>query len=728
MAKLRQKPNKRQEARQTADDLLKDHDYVYSPGDNTYQLVNKDSGETYTGPLGGLDADKGLIQKNRRMNRLIGEQLSHKRQLSPKSSAVPKKEVTVNAPAATSASTTTKANKPATLTPRLTEQEAIDAGYVTQENINKIGKTNDELITPAEMFEFNSKFAKSLDPNAFKLELSKKPLISNNLLDNMNLLAPRPSVPSATKLQPVEQAKTPEADPNTQILAKLGLSEDIYYPGDDFYGMNAKNTVYFEEPGGRDLSRYKGKYRYAVVGQGDKQRYVDIEGDPSSYKELPEGFRLAKGVSVAAPFVPTYPGKERVTENYWSIPEFTDKYQKRIDRALTSGDRYMISGNKMYDMNTMPKSASDLNSLSQYGVDIPKGVGVNTAGGSRKSFHYYKKNGGVLKAQSGMKIISPDYYGSSMPLETAGVTSGQALVPKSKPAIQWTAGTEMVPTKKKLKGRDKVASTSSGTFDADTRSVMEKSLDYANPVLGAADFLMQRKAINDLEKSRKSLEPVYETAAQVNVQAAQDIPPEVLAQKENDILRMRSDYKGSDPVMELVSKQLVEDQRQGARERLSSERAAFVADERRRVSQEKGQNQLRAAETDQKNRELRRNYLQFDLQAETAKIAQKAALSGRAISTVAKGIENRLTTKDMSHLKANEMSAKNIEQDIETKKFELSNLSEAESYKAVELRKEIAELSNQLSQKFSDVEGYYNKFGKRATLSMKTGGKLLPRK
>jgi hypothetical protein len=67
---------KRLVARNRANELLKTHDVVIGPAGRTYQLKNKETGELYSGDLAGIKLGSGLISKNRRLNKMIGRQLT----------------------------------------------------------------------------------------------------------------------------------------------------------------------------------------------------------------------------------------------------------------------------------------------------------------------------------------------------------------------------------------------------------------------------------------------------------------------------------------------------------------------------------------------------------------------------------------------------------------------------------------------------------------------------
>lgn len=77
MAILNKRGTKRQEARKIANEIGQaGYDYIANPETGTYQLV-RSGGEQYKGALGGVEEGSGLFSKNRRLKRMVGEELAH---------------------------------------------------------------------------------------------------------------------------------------------------------------------------------------------------------------------------------------------------------------------------------------------------------------------------------------------------------------------------------------------------------------------------------------------------------------------------------------------------------------------------------------------------------------------------------------------------------------------------------------------------------------------------
>lgn len=731
MAKLTEKPNKKQEARQVASDLLQDYDYVYNPGDNTYQLVHKGTGELYAGSQGGLEADAGLLQKNRRSKRLIGEQLSHQRHLTPRtqpSTLIPS----------------------ATLPTKVEAQEKTDT--ITEPSVIPSKKSSIDILNK-ELAEQNVKLKAKPDVSLLNKELEAQ-LPSNRIF-----------IPSTLEKK-------------SSAYRALGIPDNVYNPGKVYKSMSNINTFYFDKkPNLNELISMKGRGKsYAVYGEKGTQKYVNLQdlqlGQQPKEETIPKGSYLYKAASTTGFHKGT--SKKLVKADYRAIPDFSEEYLPQIQRALSSLDKYLKVGDKLFNIEELraaTKRGEGLNDLEKYGKETPEGVEVGPEYFRRGSVSYYinnlpiqlKKCGGkmkmVPKKQTGgdfqISKLDPDELSEKdrfklwksgkgdfktlvkapakkeeiQLLEKASVTgeTGPELKGK-KVGVDLSAGTGIETSSDKA-GINKFLNFGSDVFSADTRSLAEKSLNLANPILGAADYFVQRRALKDIEGAE--MPRTLETAPQIDVQAAQDLPYEVLVARQNDINRMRSTYKGSDVVAELISKQMVEDSKDKARERLSSDRAAFIADERRRVSQEVGRNQMLSAETDSKNRALTRQYDQADFQRKLSIKERQADLTGQAVGLVAKGIENRVTTKSMADLKAKDIQIKEIDQNISLIEAQMRGLDPndpAGANQINKLTKSLNTMVNQRSNVLGEARGYYKQFGKNALFGLKDGGKLISKK
>jgi hypothetical protein len=743
MAKLARRSNKKQEARQIASDLLKDYDYVLNPRDNTYQLVHKETGDLYSGTLGGLEADKGLIQKKRRTKRLIGEQLSHQR-----------------------------------YSPQQPTQSDVPAGRPQQEQIPQQPTEPTSSVTPA-----TTGTSPKITRTPTSVEELNRDMISqqrkfdsmqelNKELGQQNLLLKAQG--RAGSMSTIDDAGAEQSS----LLRRLGIRDNVYYPGETFEEMNTLNTLYSKEKPSLDKlfsMRDRQGRRYFVYGEEGKQKYIDLDTlelgkDPKEHS-IPEGSHLFKAASTSGFHKGT--SKQRISDKYRTIPAFSREYENLIQKALLSDDKYLMVDDKIYSIPEIKQAVGQgkgLSDLQKLGMDLPKGVKTTPPAFRRGNLYYYLneddlplyKCGGKLlpkKKQQGGNLqiskLNPDdldeldrfgYWKNKRaefaPLTTSpdeqkpfefesAVPSGAIkLDPTKKSGMKWDSTTKDGSEPQEARGEGKeYIHLGTSTFDADTRSLAEKGLNVVAPLLGVADFLVQRQALNKIgtEKTPRS----YDVAPQVNVQAAQDIPHEVLTARKKEIDRMRSQYKGSDPVMELISKHMVQSEKDRAKGALSADRAAFVADERRRVSREQAENQLRASETDAKNRALTRHYEQADLTQKLDLINRKADLTGQALGLVAKGVENRITTKKMADLKAKDIELKGIDQNISLIESQIRSLDPndpADVNQINKLQKSLQDLVRQRTGVLGEAQSSYQTMGKEAIFGFKSGGKLLPRK
>lgn len=577
MSQLKSRPNKKSEARQIAGDLLKDYDYIYNPSDDTYQLAHKETGELYTGSMGGLDADKGLFQRDRKLKRLIGDQLSHQRHIAPK----------------TVSKTSTLVSKPSgepKVEPTVREKEDKT---IIEEKPKQKGLTEDQLKQIQKQQKADS-------------EERKKELIAKGKKD----------------------LEKPKKEPET-LLEMFG----VYEPTKEeiieemMEGFNPESLTLVNEP---DATRVDNKYKH-LAGK------------------MSVGFKKSGG-------------------------QLVKKYQ---------------TGNKFNP------SVLDPNDEVVFGTQ-PQ----------------LKK----LKPKVGIDVEQP----------TAELKPVKQYSPEEQK--------EMVKQAKKDRLKDTIGSfelsSKPGTFSGDTRSIVEKGMDYVTPVAGVADYLIQNNALNKL--AGKKVPRTYDTPARLNVRAVEDLPYEVLVARENEINRMRSDYKGSDPVAELVSKHMIEVEKGKARERLGAERAAHIATEKSRVDEMNMKNQLLSQKTAEKNFDLQRQYEQADLANEIDIINRKADLKGQGLALLSKGVENRLNTRDLSELKSKDVALKRIQSELALQEAivrDTDATDPAGKQAVMQAQQKIKELAQEQSNLLGEVQGKYTRLSNDATFGIKkTGGKLISRK
>jgi len=664
MANLSPRTNKKEEARRIASELLKDNEYVYNQRENTYQLVNKKTGEVYTGPLGGLDADKGLLQSDRKLKRLIGEQLSHQRHLVSRE------------PVKTSEKGDADKQKTKGGINGVSTGTTADVDIKKENKVKKYDvEPEEEMATAEDIMAFkileNEDFANLDLPIADKLAKITKGKSQKEKEAIIKMVEERMG-------GPVEQASSTAVVRNLPIIDESKLKFPSYIPElgigtQPKAGLSAHNYPINEYVPKEYDSSALPKAGVMGINVSYPQRKAGIMGTNVEYRKC--GGRLKPKHEKGGKTIRKYQNSGKIEEN--------------IDPT--------------FEISTSKTDKTNLN---------PKAVKVTTP---------TITDGTVVREAPPEKLKST--------WEKATPVTGEIVEIKPVNTTTVTPEKENLWTKTKGLVQRYTSQDSGGAYDADTRSLAEKSLDYANPVLTVADYLIQRNALKNIE-GQKSVR-TYDTPVQLNIRAASDIPYEVLVARENEINRMRSSYKGSDPVMELVSKQMTGAQKQQAREKLGAERAEYIRKEQARVDEMENKNRMLMSDTQKKNLELKRQYDEADRQHQIDIDNRQASLTGQLIGTTAQGIENRLNTRDTAALKAHEVELKQIGSDIAYYSAIVRDTDGSTPDGRNEIRKaqeELARLQEKQKAILGEVGGKYTQLEEDVMLGMKSGGKLVARK
>jgi hypothetical protein len=677
MAKLSPRTNKKEEARRIASELLKENEYVYNPRENTYQLVSRKTGKTYTGPLGGLDADKGLLQSDRKLKRLIGEQLSHQRHLVSrepvKTSVKDDKSKTEGGTDETSTGTTS----------------SVD---IKEEKIKQPVNTKaEELASPEDIMAFklleDEDFTKLDLPIADKLAKITEGKSQKEKEAIIKIVEERMG-------GPVEHASSLAISRNLPFIDESKLNFPGYIPELGIgekpkSGLSAHNyPINKYVPKEYDasklpksgLSAHNYPINEYVPGERDSSRAgVLTTGSNVEYKKC--GGRLK----------PKHENGGKAVRKYQNSGKIEENIDPNFNISTLAPMETKVGGVPISNTNAAIKSVNSTTPTTVGRMDTPK----------------------PLKSTLERAVPLTAENAELKPVNT------QTVIPEK----------ENLWTKTKGLVQRYTSQDSGGAYDADTRSLVEKGLDYANPALTLTDYLVQRNALKDIGE-QKSVR-TYNTPTQLNIRAASDLPYEVLVARENAINRMRSDYKGSDPVMELVSKQMVGSEKQQAKERLGAERVEHIRKEQARVDELQNKNRMLSGETQKENLALKRQYDETDRQHQIDIDNRQASLTGQLIGTTAQGIENRLNTRDTAALKAHEVELKQIGSDIAYYSAIVRDTDGSTPEGRNEIRKaqeELSRLQNQQKLILGEVGGKYTQLGKDVMLGMKTGGKLVPRK
>ena len=120
-----------------------------------------------------------------------------------------------------------------------------------------------------------------------------------------------------------------------------------------------------------------------------------------------------------------------------------------------------------------------------------------------------------------------------------------------------------------------------------------------------ANVLLNARNINkmyDIEKQR-IVPQVY--AARVPIVPEQDIPLEILQNRKNLIAHLRSNYNGSDAVLDTVAKNMIQKEKLDAKNKLAADRATQLQQEKVRVIKEQAENAKANVEAMNKREQIR---------------------------------------------------------------------------------------------------------------------------
>lgn len=258
-------------------------------------------------------------------------------------------------------------------------------------------------------------------------------------------------------------------------------------------------------------------------------------------------------------------------------------------------------------------------------------------------------------------------------------------------------------------------------------NAVAKTAISAGTALGALGF------INKANKQKQGRTMKMMTPIQTTVAPEQDLPAEVLAQRQNQIGRLRSTYRGSDPSMKLISDLTASTNRVGQREQLASERGRNLIEERKRVAAENAANQLRAGETQHENIRRQQELDDYKLGAEIDRTNQLNKLLGQVGSTAIDNIE----TGEAMSIRGDQVDRENalasIDTDIQQKNNEIEKKIAMEGYSIPEINALYNEINNLVAQRNAiQTTGTPRLFtrpgiNKYRSSIYKNGGKLIPR-
>lgn len=244
----------------------------------------------------------------------------------------------------------------------------------------------------------------------------------------------------------------------------------------------------------------------------------------------------------------------------------------------------------------------------------------------------------------------------------------------------------------------------------------------AKTALGVGSAAATAGLISKIGKTQQGRQMRMLTPVQTSVLPEQDLPSEVLAQKQGQISRIRSTYTGSDPAMKLISDLLASGQRGSMRDEVASQRGLNLMEERKRVAAENSANEIRAGETRNTNIDRMQNLDDYKLESDINKYTQYNKLLNQVGSQAIDTIENN----QAYNLRRDQIGQENSVANIDTWINHLNNQREAMLAKG---NYGTSEIDAAIEAKIKEREGVLNRQtpGVWTRPYRKNGGKLLPR-
>jgi len=242
-------------------------------------------------------------------------------------------------------------------------------------------------------------------------------------------------------------------------------------------------------------------------------------------------------------------------------------------------------------------------------------------------------------AKEGQPIYGPDNLpiGLRKPLEQKNSGTGQILKGK-KSFFKQDQGTD--PTKKSGITISDIKRGLGKTFSTNQINTPLGNIQY-NDIL---QFILLNKAHKKPVATVQPLQTIYREHGSRNVQAARDIDASSIQAAKNAIASLNSDYKGSDPVLSILSKSAVQGKKLDMTNDLISRRADYRRGEEDRVNAEMEEKRLQGADDLQnitKNVNFNKEQ-QYNANIATAKaLADKESAYMAGIGTLGRDIQTR---------------------------------------------------------------------------------------
>jgi hypothetical protein len=180
---------------------------------------------------------------------------------------------------------------------------------------------------------------------------------------------------------------------------------------------------------------------------------------------------------------------------------------------------------------------------------------------------------------------------------------------------------------------DQTSGTMEDEGGPDTFKVVgDTQMPNLRPVVDIVNYLTANREINQVEKEQLARKNMYYNAPSLSVRPVQDLSPEILAAQADARSQMRSEYAGSDPTMNLLSKNVATAARGKMYNEQIAGRAGQIATERNRFDEQTRGNQQAAAETANKNLEKAQDFADYRTGVKTAALDAKSKLNASFLS------------------------------------------------------------------------------------------------
>jgi hypothetical protein len=179
------------------------------------------------------------------------------------------------------------------------------------------------------------------------------------------------------------------------------------------------------------------------------------------------------------------------------------------------------------------------------------------------------------------------------------------------------------------------------------------------PAVDILNYIAANRKIGQIERAQLARKNTFYTAPSLSVRPVTDLPPEILAAQADALSQIRSTDASSDPVMNLIAKNIATAQRDKMRNEQIAGRASAMLQDRNRFDTETRQNQQLAGETANRNLDREQDFADYRTGVKTAALESRAALNQQALSQLGKNIDTAAeynmyaSTVDMANVRQN---------------------------------------------------------------------------